>query len=171
MFPGHFFAARFSGYLTVATAGVYQFQLAADGASTLFFDDALVIGTGNCYGFKLKDVVLNLSRGELPPLVECFQRRPLAFMRLEWSGPFSGNTRGLVNESVVSRAVPGLCSELLVSRRSGDTTPPWATCVRFTRSKTGWLIMAITSTLPVEVSSLVWQVHRLDRCWSAGPTA
>ena len=103
VFPSHFFAAHFSGYLSVATAGVYQFWLAADDASTLFLDEALVIDTGKCCGPKLKDAVLNLSRGEHPLVVEYFQWRPPAFMRLEWSGPDSGNTRQLVNESVLSR--------------------------------------------------------------------
>ena len=98
-----YFAARFSGFLNVATAGAYQFWLGSDDGSMLYLGDTLVINNDGFHSERWKDGVRNLTQGEHPIVVEFFENSGDAFLRLEWSGPDTNNTRQPVNESVLSR--------------------------------------------------------------------
>ncbi len=88
--PDDNFAARFTGHLTVAEAGLYTIQLNSDDGSVFFLDGERIINHDGLHAESAKSAVVELDAGDHPIEVLYFERGGHQILELDWSGPDTG---------------------------------------------------------------------------------
>jgi PKD repeat protein len=81
------FAFRYTGTITVATAGAYTFYLSSDDGSRLFINNTLVVNYDGLHGAGEQSGVINLPAGTHDIRVEYFERGGGQSLAVQWAGP------------------------------------------------------------------------------------
>ncbi len=81
------FAFRYTGAITLPTAGSYTFYLSSDDGSRLFIDDILVVDHDGSHGATEKLASASLTAGEHNIRVEYFERNGGQSLSVQYSGP------------------------------------------------------------------------------------
>lgn len=87
--PEDEFSVRWEGTLRVPATDEYVFYLASDDGSRLLLDGEKIVGEYNEHGFDfLESEPIKLTQGtDYPIVVEFFEAKELATIRLEWASP------------------------------------------------------------------------------------
>jgi PKD repeat protein len=97
------FAFRYTGTISIATAGSYTFYLSSDDGSRLFINDALVVNYDGTHGAGEMSGVINLPAGNHNIRVEYFERGGGQSLTVQYSGP--GVSKGPVAQGVFKAPV------------------------------------------------------------------
>ncbi|MGH8047338.1 MAG: glycosyl hydrolase [Chthoniobacterales bacterium] len=81
------FAFRFTGPITIPTAGVYTFYLNSDAGSRLYIDGSLVVNNDGVHGAVEVSGSLTLTPGEHDIRVEYFEATGTGSLAVQYSGP------------------------------------------------------------------------------------
>ncbi|SDI61736.1 PA14 domain-containing protein [Lutimaribacter saemankumensis] len=87
------FAAQYTGFLNVETAGTYTFFLTSDDGSALYLDGEQIIDNDRAHSATLKTVTIELDAGAHAFEVQYFDNYREQVLTLEWEGPDSGGAR------------------------------------------------------------------------------
>ena len=104
------FAYRFTGYVTVATAGSYTFFTTSDDGSKLYIGAEQVVDNGGAHGAQERSGTMALASGQHAITVAFAQGTGGASLSVQWQGP--GVAKAVIPSSALARIA------------SGDTTPP-----------------------------------------------
>ncbi|WP_299852332.1 PA14 domain-containing protein [uncultured Roseovarius sp.] len=93
------FAARYSGNLNVVTAGTYEIFLTTDDGASVYVDGKLVVSNDDpsLDGLRSGFSEIELNSGSHSIEIFYIENRGSQTLRLEWSGPDSGNTRKIIS--------------------------------------------------------------------------
>jgi hypothetical protein len=86
------FAVRWTGFLDIKSAGVYNLWIQSDDGSKLYIDNQLVVNNDGLHGMKTMSADKNLAVGEHTLRLEMFEKGGGAGMLFKFKGPDSGNT-------------------------------------------------------------------------------
>lgn len=102
-FADHF-AARYTGFLKVATAGAYTLHLGSDDGSRLWIDGQLLIDNDGVHRMRERSATIELEVGHHELRIEYFENTGLAGLVLAWEGP--GIARQVIPATNLSRSRP-----------------------------------------------------------------
>lgn len=85
--PGNYFAATFTGSLSVVKGGTYTFCTSSDDGSTLSMDGSVVLDNGGLHGWQTQCGTVSLSPGPHSAYIDFFQNEGDAGIQATWSGP------------------------------------------------------------------------------------
>jgi hypothetical protein len=91
--PVNNFAARFTGDVTVTTAGAYTFHLTSDDGSELFVDGVRVIDNDFLQAATQRSATVSLGAGTHAVEVRYYEAGGFASVDLDWTGPDTGGQR------------------------------------------------------------------------------
>lgn len=97
------FAFRYTGTISVATAGAYTFYLSSDDGSRLFINNSLVVNYDGLHGAGEQSGVINLPAGTHDIRVEYFERAGGQSLTVQYAGP--GVPKGPVSQGVFKAPV------------------------------------------------------------------
>jgi uncharacterized protein YaiE (UPF0345 family) len=89
--PDNYFAATWTGSITVKGAGQYTFCTSSDDGSSLSVDGSLVVNNGGVHSWVEKCSSVRLLDGLHSVYADMFQNEMYAGMLATWSGPDTGN--------------------------------------------------------------------------------
>ena len=106
--PINKFAARYSGYLNVEKAGIYEVFLTTDDGAALYIDGNLVVinDDSNVVGLRAGFKELELSSGSHSIEILYIENRGSQTLQLEWAGPDSEGMRETISGSNLSYEHP-----------------------------------------------------------------
>ncbi len=105
--PEDNFAARYTGYLNVVSAGLYTFFLTSDDGSALYLNGEQVINNDGMHGDVELQVTLELEIGAHDIELLYFDSGWEASLQLEWAGPDSDGQRQIIEGNAFSHNVAG----------------------------------------------------------------
>jgi len=117
--PKDRFAIQWTGTLTIAQAGQYEFFLTSDDGSRLALDGAEVIDNGGYHGMEEKKGMVNLTAGGHALLIEFYEGGGGAGIIFRWKGPDSNDVKEVVPASVF-QTVPGMAVPCLACGSPGE---------------------------------------------------
>jgi hypothetical protein len=106
------FAYRFTGYLTVATGGVYRFRTSSDDGSQLAIGTTRVVDNNGAHAAQWAEGTIPLAAGKHAITVDFAENTGGQSLIVRWQGPDTANAEQDIPASVLSRLA------------SVDTTPP-----------------------------------------------
>ena len=100
------FAAQYTGFLNVETAGTYTFYLTSDDGSALYLDGEQIIDNDRAHSATLKTVTIELDAGAHAFEVQYFDNYREQVLTLEWEGPDSGGARQTIGGESFTHEAP-----------------------------------------------------------------
>jgi hypothetical protein len=98
-FKDHF-AARWTGFVHIHTAGEYEFWTRSDDGSRLEVEGSVVVDNNGCHGMRSVAGKVHLDSGSHAIVLEYFQHLHGGAMQFSYKGPDSGNKLIIVPSSV-----------------------------------------------------------------------
>jgi hypothetical protein len=101
------FSIRWSGYLTIASGGVYRFSTRSDDGSKLYVDDLLVVDNSGVHGPQASSGVASIGPGSHRVTLEYFQSDGGFELEWEWGraqGPLAPVPRWRLSQAPVAPA-------------------------------------------------------------------
>ncbi len=105
--PNDFFAARYTGAITIETAGTYIFYVTSDDGSRLSIDGETVIDMNQLQRPTTQAVALDLAAGAHALELLYFEARYGSVITFEYAGPDTGGQRVAPGADVLSTGLPG----------------------------------------------------------------
>jgi len=98
---GDYFGFRFTGKISIATAGNYTFYTTSDDGSRLFIGDTMVVDNDGLHGMQEKSGTIGLTAGQHPITVLMFEKGGGQGLVVEYEGP--GIARQVIPDGVLYR--------------------------------------------------------------------
>jgi Ca2+-binding RTX toxin-like protein len=103
-----YFAAQYSGFVQIETAGDYTFFLTSDDGAVLSLEGTRIIDNDGLHAAQEEQTTLFLEAGEHEIDLRYFENAGLQVLELDWSGPDTdGNRERLTEDAVTTGSLYG----------------------------------------------------------------